>query len=31
MGYEFRSDPDRLVFIVCVIGGLVLVLVNSLH
>lgn len=32
MWNEFRSDPDQLVFIVCVVvGGLALMLVNSMH
>ncbi|CAG1004668.1 hypothetical protein MTYP_03191 [Methylophilaceae bacterium] len=26
-----RVDPDRLVFFVCMLGALVLVLVNMLH
>lgn len=31
MWNEFKSDPDRLVFIVCILGGAALMLVNSMH
>ena len=28
MWNEFRTDPDHLVFLVCILGGLALILVD---
>lgn len=27
----FSTDPDRLVFLVCMFGGIILVVVNMMH
>ena len=31
MWSELKNDPDRLVFIVCILGGLALVSVTMMH
>ena len=31
MWNEFRTDPDHLVFFVCILGGLALVLVEMMR